>query len=99
MSTLHSLTRRIEKLEATTRARYAPPDWAVIFYDVDNPDEDQINADIARAVEQGVSTLFYMPRKETLEENAARYPVAGAKEQLLERLKRRQETTGNDSQY
>lgn len=76
MRTLHSLTRRLEKLEAATRARYAAPDCAIILYNPNKHDEDWKQAEIARRIEQGagyIKTIFLMPEKETLEENAARY--------------------------
>lgn len=77
MSSIHSLTRRLEKLEVTTRAKTAPPSHVVIFYDADRPDKDAwLQAETARVLEAGgdrIKTLIYMPEKETLEDNAARY--------------------------
>jgi hypothetical protein len=76
MRSLNSLTRKLEKLETATRAKHAPPDYAVIFYDMHRPDKDAwIEQETRRVLlEQGnVRTLFIMPNKETYKENAARY--------------------------
>lgn len=79
MSTLNSLTRRLEKLESVTRAKYEPVQQSCvfIFYDVNRPDKDTwIEAEKARLIEQGagyIKTIFIMPNKETTEENTARY--------------------------
>lgn len=66
-TTINSLTRRLAKLQDATRAQYAQPDFAVIFYDMDSRDGDQIAVEETRALAPGVKTVFYLPKKERLE--------------------------------
>lgn len=80
MRSLNSLTRKLEKLETATRAKHAPPNHSVIFYDMYRPDKDAwIEAEMARVRMQGagyIKAIFLMPNKETEEENAARYAAS-----------------------
>jgi len=78
MSSINSLTRRLAKLEDATRAQYAPASHVVIFYDMNRPDKDAwIQAETARVLagqDAGyIKTIFLIPEKETLEDNAAHY--------------------------
>lgn len=85
MRSIHNLTKRLEKLESVTRARYAPPNCAILLYDTAKHDEAWKEAKIARSREQGtgyIKTIILIPSKETVEENATRHAAMRAENRL-----------------
>ena len=73
----NSLQRRTARLVLQAKERYTTPcNHAVILYNPALHDEEWKQAEIARRIEQGagyIKTIFLLPEKETVEENAARY--------------------------